>query len=127
MLAELASEHDARLLASRAVSLRAVYELWAHADTLVELHELVKSDSRHLWVSAVLCAQAVHSTVKLTAMQTRMEDPEASWSFHVDSVGRSIAGEDQLATIDSFKYLAPFFAGASSRLKGPRHELTDTR
>lgn len=51
IVVDLPSEKEARLLGSRAVSVKHIWEYWAHADTYEQLHaQVVKPEVKALWV-----------------------------------------------------------------------------
>lgn len=53
MVIALESDREAKLLATRLVSVKHIWELWAHGDTYDEVHSNAKSDAaRALWASS---------------------------------------------------------------------------
>lgn len=52
IVVNLPSEKEALLLGSRAISVKHIWEYWAHADTYDQLHsKVVEPEVKALWVS----------------------------------------------------------------------------
>ncbi|GAA5990901.1 hypothetical protein JCM11641_002876 [Rhodosporidiobolus odoratus] len=102
VLVGLPSEEDAKLLASRLVSVKHVWEFWAQADNYEQLHAKVKSERvRAFWER--YCA-----------------DETLTWKFTIAGHNRTIALPAQVKLINTFSYMP--FPGEID-LKKPKLEI----
>ncbi|XP_066253670.1 tRNA (guanine(10)-N2)-methyltransferase homolog [Euwallacea similis] len=83
-LVEFSSEKDAKLLASRSVSLRNCIELWGHAKSLDNLHSNLKQQCQ-------IFAPHFH--------------PKKSFKLEVETFGRHFTQNEKIAKLETFIYL----------------------
>lgn len=83
LIVELEKEDHARHLAKRCILVKAIYELWAEADTTEELHDENRRN-RHLW--------------------EHLGDQQ-SWKFDVTATNHTIPMERQHKIIEQFAYM----------------------
>ncbi|GJN89847.1 hypothetical protein Rhopal_002836-T1 [Rhodotorula paludigena] len=96
MLIGLPGEKEARLLGSRLVSAKHVWEYWAHAETYPELHELVRGvECRAKW-------------------EPYAADRECTWKFTIAGHQRTIPLPQQVALVNTFSYM-PFLGDINLR------------
>ncbi|KAI5474831.1 hypothetical protein MNV49_002361 [Pseudohyphozyma bogoriensis] len=99
MVIELAGEKEARLLGSRAISVKHIWEYWADARTYDDLHTIIKPRND---------------------LYDPYTGPSTTWKFTVSGFARNINLVDQVAVINSFRYLG--FQG-DIKLKNPQCEV----
>ncbi|GAA6060430.1 hypothetical protein JCM10212_002198 [Sporobolomyces blumeae] len=88
MIVQLAGDREARLLASRLVSVKHIWELWTYGDTYEQVHERCKTDAcREFW-------------------EPYASDRSCTWKFTVAGHNRTIPLAIQVKTINSFSYMA---------------------
>ncbi|GAA5974759.1 hypothetical protein JCM5350_001280 [Sporobolomyces pararoseus] len=102
MVVELPGDEEAKLLSTRLVSVKHIWELWCQGNTYDEVHEKAKSDqAKALW-------------------EPYAKDRECTWKFVVAGHNRTIPLSVQIKTINDFSYLA--FLG-DINLKTPQLEV----
>ncbi|CEQ43013.1 SPOSA6832_04905 [Sporobolomyces salmonicolor] len=102
MIVALPGEREARLMGSRLISVKHIWELWAQAETYDELHEKVKeADCRALW-------------------EPYAADRDCTWKFTVAAHYRTIPLPVQVKIINTFSYM-PFLGNID--LKKPKLEI----
>ncbi|GAA5937316.1 tRNA (guanine-N2-)-methyltransferase [Sporobolomyces koalae] len=102
MVVELPGEREAKLLATRLVSVKHIWELWAHGDDYEQVHAVAKQDrARALW-------------------EPYAQDRNCTWKFVVAGHNRTIPLSIQIKTINTFSYMA--FPGDID-LKRPQLEI----
>ncbi|KAI1334300.1 S-adenosyl-L-methionine-dependent methyltransferase [Xylariaceae sp. FL0016] len=98
-IVDLPSEAAARTLVKRSILAHAVYEHWGTADSLDELHEVIKSKTSHLWP----------------------QYSEVSFKFNFDPYQGTRSNKQKLVIMESLSYL-PF--RGPILLKSPDQEFT---
>ncbi|GAA5875744.1 hypothetical protein JCM1840_003505 [Sporobolomyces johnsonii] len=102
MIVALPGEKEARLMGSRLISVKHIWELWAQAETYDELHEKVREpDCRALWEPYAV-------------------DRDCTWKFTVAAHYRTIPLPVQVKIINTFSYM-PFLGDID--LKKPKLEI----
>ncbi|GAA5837130.1 hypothetical protein JCM5353_007166 [Sporobolomyces roseus] len=102
MIIQLAGDSEAKLLATRLVSVKHIWELWAEGTTYEAVHEQAKSKkAKELW-------------------SPYAQDRDCTWKFTVAGHNRTIPLSIQIKTINSFSYMA--FLGDID-LKKPQLEV----
>ncbi|KAI1326481.1 tRNA guanosine-2'-O-methyltransferase [Xylariaceae sp. FL0255] len=96
---ELPSEDAARAVIKRSILAHSIHEHWGTADTLDELHAVIKRDTSHMWRSY----------------------DEPSFKISIDSYRGTRSQKEKVALINSFAYMD--FKGPIL-LKSPDHEFT---
>lgn len=100
MIVNLPSEREARLLGSRVVAVKAIYEYWTDAASYDELHDNVRG-IREVW--------SPYATSR-----------ETTWKFKMGAHGRTIPMAMQREIINTFSYME--FVG-DINLKDPMVEI----
>ncbi|CAG9826079.1 unnamed protein product [Diabrotica balteata] len=95
-IVEFNSEEDVKLLASRSVSLRNCLELWAHANTVPELHNKMKKYPHNL-------------------LQSHF-NPNKSFKIEVETFCRHFTQKEKVEKLEAFSYLPVL---GSVNLKNP--------
>ncbi|KAK4056504.1 hypothetical protein OIO90_002351 [Microbotryomycetes sp. JL221] len=85
ILVQLESDEQARLLGSRAVSIKHVWRYWYDASTYDELHSLVKQNDS-VWKHLA-------------------NNRDLTWRFQVNAYGRTIQTKDQTKVVETFAYM----------------------
>ncbi|KAM0788686.1 hypothetical protein ACM66B_002783 [Microbotryomycetes sp. NB124-2] len=85
IVVELESDEQAKLLGSRAISVRHIWQYWADAASYKDMHALIK-ERNSLW-------------------QYIKDDTAMSWRFQVNAFGRTIPMNEQRAVVEQFSYM----------------------
>ncbi|GAA5892801.1 tRNA (guanine-N2-)-methyltransferase [Sporobolomyces salmoneus] len=102
MVVELPGDKEAKLLSTRLVSVKHIWELWAQGATYDEVHATAQSEqAKALWGPFA-------------------QDRQCTWKFVVAGHNRTIPLSIQIKTIESFAYMA--FPG-DIKLKNPQLEI----
>ncbi|GAA6004787.1 hypothetical protein JCM11491_002229 [Sporobolomyces phaffii] len=102
MVVALPGDEEAKLLATRLVSVKHIWELWCQGATYDEVHANAKADeARALWGPYA-------------------QDRQCTWKFVVAGHNRTIPLSIQIKTIETFHYMA--FPG-DIKLKNPQLEV----
>ncbi|KAK4055764.1 hypothetical protein OIV83_000311 [Microbotryomycetes sp. JL201] len=85
IVVELESDEQAKLLGSRAISVKHIWEYWADAASYEEMHAIIKHREA-LWIDI-------------------KADSTMSWRFQVNAYGRTIPMDQQRDVVESFSYM----------------------
>ncbi|KAM0756366.1 tRNA guanosine-2'-O-methyltransferase [Meredithblackwellia eburnea MCA 4105] len=100
LIVDLESEREARLLGSRSIAIKTVWEYWYDASTYEDLHQYLKTVPE-LW-------------------EKYAQSPSTTWKFDVGAYGQVISMKEKVDVINSFAYMN--FLG-DIRMKGPDVEV----